>query len=116
MVEKQLGEKLAELLISTPKLLIACGSSFLSGHVWLWLIYCYLRNNSRGVTHLKSVWAKTGLGMIWNALILFIIYIIKYGFDTNVEDKILPLIFFSLLLGWATQAVVVLLIIHFKNR
>jgi len=115
-MEKILGEKLAELVISTPKLLIACGSSFLSGHVWLWLIYAYLKKTTKGVTHLQGVWAKTGLGMIWNALILFLIYIVKYGFDTNVEGKILPLILFSLLLGWATQAIVVFLIVNFKNK
>jgi len=114
-MEKQLGEKLAELIISTPKLLIACGSSFLSGHIWLWLIYTYFRNNSKGATHLKGAWAKTGLGMIWNVLILFIIYIVKYGFDVNVENNILSIILFSLLLGGAAQALVVFLIVNFKK-
>lgn len=114
-MEKKIGEKFLELVISIPQLLFACGISFLSGHVWLWLIYTYYRDNARGVTYLKNVWAKTGLGMLWNAIFLVPAYFIKFGFDTNVDGKILSIVGFTLLIGGGAQAIATALTIQFKR-
>lgn len=110
-----IGKKLLELIITIPQLLIACGVSFLSGSIWMWLIYTYFKSNNKGVVYLKNIWAKTGLGMLWNAVFLVPAYFIKFGFDTNVEEKILSIVGFTLLIGLGFQAIVTVLIINFKK-
>jgi hypothetical protein len=114
-MENKIGEKLVELIISIPQLLIACGVSFLSGNVWLWLIYTYFKKSNKGVTYLKSGWAKMGLGMLWNTLFLIPSYFIKFGFNTNVDGKILSIIGFTLLIASGMQAFATLLVIQLKK-
>ena len=114
-MEEKIGNELACYVIRIPQLLLACGVSFLSGHIWLWLIYTYFKDNTKGITHLKNIYAKTGLGVLWHSLFLFVTYIVKFGFDTNVENKILSIILFSLLLGMFAQALVVILIVKLKK-
>lgn len=109
-------DKVVEHILVIPQLLFTTFMSFLSGHIWLWILYSFFLKSNKGLTHLKSIWAKTGLGVLWYSIFLVPCYIKNYGWNMNVDEKILNLIVFTVIIGTFAQSICLILIIFLKKQ
>lgn len=109
-------DKVVEYIVAIPQLLFTAFMSFLSGHIWLWALYSFFLKSNKGLIHLKSIWAKTGLGLLWYSLFILPSLFIKYGWTLDIEDKILSILTFAVLLGAFVQTIFIILIISFKKQ
>jgi hypothetical protein len=114
-MDKKIQAKLLEYILTIPQLPFATALSFLSGHLWIWVIYAYYFNGTRASKYLDNWAAKTALGAFWYAIALLPIYFCKYGFNSEVDGNIIKIIGFTLLVGSFLQAISTILIIKFKS-
>jgi hypothetical protein len=115
-VTKHIANKTIEYITAIPQLLFACIASFLSGYVWIWVIYTYFSDSDKGLLHLNSVWAKTALGFLWFALFLVPAFLLKFGMNQPWDDKIFKIITLTVMLGAFTQALVIIFAIKYKIK
>jgi len=64
-------KKAIEYIVECPKLLGFVIISFLSGHLWYFLISTYCKKGKKGNTLLNSKIGKTTVGAFYNALVFF---------------------------------------------
>lgn len=114
-MDKKIQAKLLEYIVTIPQLLFAAALSFLSGHLWIWVIYAYYFNSTRASKYLNNWAAKTALGVFWYAITLLPIYFYKFGFNNEVDGNIIKVIGFTLLIGSFLQAIATIIIIKFKS-
>lgn len=115
-MDKKIQAKILEYIITIPQLLFAAAMSFLSGHLWIWVIYAYYFNGTRASKYLNNWVAKTALGAFWYILALLPIYCFKYGFNCEVDGSIIKIIGFTVLVGSFFQAISMILLIKFKSK
>lgn len=97
---EEIKKKIVEFLLQTPKALAVAVFSYLSGQVWLYVIFTYLRPNMKGKSILDNLGGKIGLGLLWHVVVLIPLYLAKHGWRDFDERLILalvvPLIVFAL--------------------
>ncbi len=114
-MDKKIQAKLLEYIVTIPQLLTATVLSFLSGHLWIWVIYAYYFNSTKASKYLNNWVAKIALGVFWYSISLVPYYFYKFGFKQEVGKNVLEVIIFSLLIGSFLQAISTILIIRFKK-
>ena len=114
-MDTRITDKIVQYIVNIPQLLFAGIFSLLSGYIWLWIIYSYLKNTNKGSKHLSSLWAKIGLGILWYSLFMLPAYCIKFGVTTPVDGNIIQLIGLTIIIGSFSQAIATILIIKFKK-
>ena len=93
----------------------ATAFSFLSGHLWIWVIYAYYFNSNKASKYLNNWAAKTALGVFWYSITLVPYYFYKFGLQQEVGKNVFEVIGFTLLVGSFLQAITTMIIIKFKK-
>lgn len=90
---------------STPIALAALAISFLSGQLWVFVIFEYMHPSKKANKALDNAAAKAALGLLWFALVLVPFYYIQFD-DLSLEyQNILQLTVPTLVLGLFAQAI-----------
>jgi len=110
-----LQNEVFKYLLKTPKALAFVFFSFISGYIWLYLILVWLKGstNNKATRHLDSGYAKTALGLLWFAIVMYPLYCIKFGFGTVELEKVYLLAWNTLLTGLFFQGIITIIIIRF---
>jgi len=109
-------KKIIEYIVDTPKLLGFAAVSFMSGHLWCFLITTYFKKGKKGNTLLNNKIGKTSLGAFWNALI-FLPYQLYINGTLRIEwQHIMDLIIATMLIGMVLQVLFFSLAIKFMKE
>lgn len=96
------------LLTSSPYLLVPFILSFISGHMWSYIILSHFTKKERKI--LCSKVSRISLGLLWLALVLIFTYAITYRtFEVNI-DNLKNIIFTALIISFALQAIILAII------
>ena len=115
-LRKTVEQQVAEYLKETPKAVAALVMSYFSGHLWVFIVTAFLRSKTRGNKLLQSVTGKTGVGLLWFAAVMFLLYLIKFR-ELNFEyTRLLELAVPTLMMGLVCQLVVFVLFAVFGDR
>ena len=107
---------LLEHLAETPKAMGALAVSFVSGHLWYFIVTTFIRSKTKGNPVLKEIVGKTGLGLLWFSLILILCYWWKHGKFDFAYQGMLEITIPVLVFGLAGQLVIFCLFVIFGDR
>jgi hypothetical protein len=110
----KLSQKALEYLLATPKALLFAICSFFSGQLWLFVIFAYYSNNSKGKTFLNNKYGKTALGACWFTVFLIPIYLLRFRTWRANADDVMSVLLETILAGAFCQTMV-FAILTFKN-
>ena len=112
----EIENKIFSYILNTPSVLGTIAISFLSGHLWAFIIITYLKKGKKGKSFLNAKTGKTAIGLLWFSIIILPIYYISNG-TFNIEyEKLLDSVVTTLLFGLALQAIIFALIVSFKGE
>ena len=107
--------QIIDFLRKTPIAVAALFFSFISGHLWVFIIFSYCKKNKKGNSQLQSKVGRTAIGLAWFMFVMVPIYLLQYNnlkFNyTNLVDIVLP----TLVLGFFFQVIVFALFAKFGN-
>ena len=103
-----LGQKIVEYLLVTPKALALVVSSFLSGQLWVFVLFSYYKKTSKGSAYLNNKYGKTALGACWFCCFLVPIYLLKFRTLKVEAENVFAVVLESILMGALIQALVFL--------
>ena len=112
---KEIGKKVLEWLLATPKALAILICSFLSGQMWFFIIVTYLKTTNKGNTYINNKVAKTVMGLLWFSMINLPIHLLRHGAEISY-DNIFSSYLYTLLYGFVLQAIIVILVVSFKKE
>lgn len=108
-------EKIFEYVLNTPKALVTLVFSWLSGHLWVYIVLTYFKDGTKGKKFLDGHIGKTAIGLLWFSLIMIPTYYFSHS-SLNIEyEKLLSSVFSTLLYGLALQAIIFILLTLFKR-
>ena len=110
-----INTQISEYLKSTPKAVALLFCSYFCGHLWVFILLAYIKKGTKGDTIIKSTAGKTTLGFCWFAFLMCPIYIIKHKTISVEHDKLLDLVYPTILIGIFLQ-VVIFIIFAFRER
>ena len=109
----QILDAFIRLIISSPYYLIPFVSSYISGHVWSYIILSYFSKKERKI--LCSFQGRLSLGVVWSAFVFLITHLVMYlSLNVNLESY-KNVIFLSTLVSLAAQGII-LAVITFVYR
>lgn len=104
-----------EYLKATPKAAGFLFMSFMSGHLWAFMVIAH-RSKTKGNDLLKTIHGRTAIGLLWFSFILVPTYFLKFrGYDfkyDQVLDSLIPVV----ILGLFLQLIVFLVFVFFGER
>ena len=109
----EIQKKAIEYIIQTPKLLGFVIVSFLSGHLWYFIITTYIKVGRKGNTLLNNKIGKTTIGAFWNVLVLMAFYMITQKIITITWEQALEVVFATLLIGMVIQILIFAFFVKF---
>jgi hypothetical protein len=123
LAEEEIGEalptdirkKILDFFLATPKALFFVLCSFFSGQLWMYIVFSYFKTGTKGNTYLNNKYGKTALGACWFVLFIIPIYLFKFRTWQVEADKILSIIFETVLLGAFFQLVLFMIITWRKS-
>lgn len=110
----QVTKKALEYLVKIPQLLLLLIASFFSGHFWVYFIQLR-KSDKKGEKMLINKYTITAIGLLWNILFLFPLYLYKYGFKFEVEQSIFELLVFTIILSGFTQCIISAFLVYLKK-
>ncbi len=110
------GEQVLDYLRQTPKAVAVLVVSYLSGHLWVFIITAFFRSRTRGDQLLKSVTGRTAVGLLWFASLLVPIYLLRFGGLHFEYANILELTVPTLVAGLFFQLLVFIICVRFGDR
>ena len=96
--------KFVEWITSSPYLMILIAIMYLSGHIWVYIVFTYCSKKERKL--LNSIVGRLVLGLLWIALILIPTYIITYKSTTIEWEYFTDILSTAVVLALAIQAVI----------
>lgn len=115
-IPNEIVQQVLDFLRSTPKAVGVLAASFISGHLWVFVLTAYFRNGTKGDTLIKSPTGRAGLGILWLTVVLIPYYALKYR-DLPVDlDKILDIAIPTIVLGFFLQLVIFIVVINLKDK
>jgi asparagine N-glycosylation enzyme membrane subunit Stt3 len=116
-VNDEIEKTLIAYLVKTPKALALAVFSYLSGQLWLYLIFAHFRTTGKGKSLLDNFAGKMGLGVLWHGVVLVPLYLIQNGATAFDHEKIfaltVPVIVFALV---AQTLVLIIVTIIYRAR
>lgn len=109
-------KKGVEYIVECPKLLGFVIISFISGHLWYFLISTYFKKGKKGNHLLNSKIGKTTVGAFYNALVFVPFQLIINKTILLHWQQIMDLILVSLLTGMVLQFLIFCLCIKFAKE
>lgn len=103
-------------ILATPKALAFLICSYLSGQLWVFIIYGYLRSSRKGHKDIDNWRAKTALGALWFVPFLITVYLYKFGIQPLNEVRILASVLETILIGAFAQLIVIIIIIATEKK
>ena len=88
-IEKSIEKNVIDYLRETPKAMAVIVASFLSGHLWVFVITAFVRSKTKGNGMMQSVTGRTAIGLFWLTGILVPVYRMKFGDFAFEYDRIL---------------------------
>ena len=114
-IPDELIENIVTFLISTPKVLVAIVFSWVSGHLWSYVLFTYFRDKTKSIGFFDGWMGKASLGILWFALIIVPInYMVNDTFNIEYEN-ILKVIYSVVLYGFVLQAFIFICLTLFKR-
>ena len=112
---KAVEEQLIEALKRCPQAVVVLALSFISGHLWVYIVLLrpWTRSGSR---LLENVVARTGLGLLWFSVVLVPIYLVNCHSASFRYEKLVELVVPTLVTGLFVQAIIFAIIMRPKRR
>jgi len=104
-IGKVVEDQIVEFLRRTPQAAAVLAISFLSGQLWAYLVLVR-RTSQKGTSLLKTIPAKTALGLLWFSFVLVPLYGVSCRSLVFHYEKILGLIVPTLVTGLFLQALI----------
>ena len=109
-------KKAIEYIVESPKLLGFVIVSFLSGHLWYFIISTYFKKGKKGNALLNNQIGKTTVGAFYNALIFFPLQLAINKTISIQWQQIMDLILTTMLFGMVLQILIFGLCIKFVKE
>ncbi|MCA7927871.1 hypothetical protein LGM45_02405 [Burkholderia cepacia] len=97
--EGQIEQKVLNYVLATPAALAVLVASFLSGHLWLFIIKNVRKPKTAGNQIFESKTGRVAIGLLWLTGVLLFVYIIRFKelmFDyQRILDVCIPTIIFG---------------------
>ncbi|KTC22065.1 hypothetical protein AO390_04005 [Pseudomonas marginalis ICMP 11289] len=107
-VQSKIEEKILEYLLATPKALAILAASFVSGHLWIFVIKAY-RKRTKASHFVESKTGRTAVGLLWMAAVLFVIYVSRFRDLSFDYEKILIICIPTIIVSLFVQLVIFVL-------
>lgn len=104
---------LLQLLTSSPYIICTVALSYFSGHLWAYIILSYLSKKERKI--LYSLFGKLSLGLMWFALVLIPIYLVRFKSVNIIGEQLLEILITVLAIAFALQ-LIILFVVFFLHR
>ena len=115
-IPPEIIDVLIKFLLKTPKILALSIFSYLSGHLWMFIILTYFKKGTKGNKILNNMVGRLSLGFCWYALVLIPVYWLFVG-DCFLEyENILRVITPTIVFGLAFQLVSFIIISQVKGK
>lgn len=108
-------ETLTDFFVGSPKVLATLILSWVSGHTWSYIVFTYFRDKKISEGFFDTWLGKSSLGLLWFSIVLVPIYIISHGTLKIEYEKILEVIFSTLLYSYFLQAFIFIIITIFRR-
>ena len=87
-VASEIEKKVLDYLLVTPKALAIFVASFLSGHLWIFVIKAF-RKRTKASNLMESKTGRVAIGLIWMASVSAVIYMVRFRDMSFEYDKIM---------------------------
>ncbi|MUJ26323.1 hypothetical protein GNP82_18500 [Aliivibrio fischeri] len=114
-IPDEIIQTIVDFLVGSPKVLAALILSWVSGHTWSYIVFTYFREKNKSVGFFDSWMGKTALGLLWFSLIMLPIYFLVHDSYTIEYDKVLEILFSTILYSYVVQAIIFIAITIFKR-
>lgn len=108
-VATAIGEHVLDYIKQTPAASAVLVASFLSGHLWVFVITAFFRSKTKGDQHLKTITGRTALGVLWFAAMMTPIYFVKFRTLDFAYTNMLEVTVPTLVVGLLVQLAVFLI-------
>lgn len=104
---------LLQFLTSSPYIICIVALSYISGHLWVYIILSYFSKKERKI--LYSLFGKLSLGLMWFAVVLIPAYIVRFRSVNIIVEQLLEISITVLVIALALQ-LIALFVIFFLHR
>ncbi|MCK8095522.1 hypothetical protein [Pseudoalteromonas sp. 1CM17D] len=108
-------DTVVDFFVSSPKVLATIVLSWVSGHTWSYIVFTYFRDKKNSIGFFDSWIGKAALGLLWFSIILAPVYYLTHGSLLIEYEKILDVIFSTILYSYFLQAIIFITITIFKR-
>ena len=115
-IEKSIEKEVLEYLRETPKAMAVVVASFLSGHLWVFVITTFVRSKTKNNKLILSLTGRTAIGLFWLTSTLVPIYRLNFGDFAFEYDRILQVAIPTTVTGLFVQLVLFGLFVIFGDR
>ncbi|MCI0560052.1 MAG: hypothetical protein MN733_16305 [Nitrososphaera sp.] len=115
-MERGLQTDLLEYLRDTPKALVVVVASFISGHLWVFMITAFIRSKTKGNNLLQSTVGRTTVGLIWLTGVLVPFYCLKFREFSFDYERILQIAIPTVVTGLFIQLILFAIFVSFGDR
>ncbi|OEE34435.1 hypothetical protein A1QO_07915 [Vibrio genomosp. F10 str. ZF-129] len=102
-------------LVGSPKVLATLVLSWISGHMWSYIVFTYFREKNKSEGFFDGWLGKTALGLFWFSLIMLPIYYLVHASFTIEYENILSVLITTILYSYVVQAIIFIAITLFKR-
>ncbi|EGR1045481.1 hypothetical protein EFU54_17695 [Vibrio cholerae] len=114
-IPDEIVQTVITFLVGSPKVLATLILSWVSGHTWSYIVFTYFRDKTKSEGFFDSWMGKMALGLLWFSLIMLPIYYLFHNSLSIEYDKVLLVIFSTVLYSYVVQAIIFIAITLFKR-
>lgn len=104
---------LLQFLTSSPYITCTVALSYISGHLWVYIILSYFSKKERKI--LYSLIGRLSLGLMWFAAVLIPAYIIRFKSVNIIGEQLFEILITVLVIALALQ-LIILFVVFFLHR
>ena len=104
---------LLQFLTSSPYIICTVALSYISGHLWVYIILSYFSKKERKI--LYSLFGRLSLGLMWFAAVLIPAYIIRFKSVNIIGEQLFEILITVLVIALALQ-LIILFVVFFLHR
>lgn len=113
--EDQVAAAIIGWVVKTPAALSTLFFSYISGHMWSYIIFTYIRKRKHEKGFFDNTKGRVSLGLAWHALIAVPLYLIYFGnFKISYENYI-EIAYDVIIIALAIQALIFATVTIFKK-
>lgn len=108
-------DTIVDFVVGSPKVLATIVLSWVSGHTWSYIVFTYFRDKENSKDFFDGWLGKAALGLLWFSIILAPVYYLTHGSLQIEYEKILDVVFSTILYSYFFQALIFMTITVFKR-